>query len=139
MLDSAVEDVPRLGVHGVSDDSLRIRETKQTITLETIGLHDQHSHTGARCTLTSQPLELVGFLAQGAKDLQMTNLVGGASLTFPFHEQERPGKQGCADKGLVCKERVISALMCSTSQCTPSIEIPFGAICDNFDHVFICR
>ncbi len=35
--------------------------------------------------LASQRLELVGFLDQRAKDLQMTNLVGGAPLIFPFH------------------------------------------------------
>jgi hypothetical protein len=28
--------------------------------LETIGVHDQHSHTGDKCTLASQRLELVG-------------------------------------------------------------------------------
>ncbi len=38
--------------------------------------------------LASQRLELVGFLDQRAKDLQMTNLVGGAPLIFPFHRSD---------------------------------------------------
>jgi hypothetical protein len=40
---------------------------------------------GARCTLASLRLELVGILAQTAKDLQMMNLVGGALFIFPIH------------------------------------------------------
>jgi hypothetical protein len=43
---------------------------------------------GARCTLAIQRLELVGFLAQRAKHLQMMNLVGGAPLIFPFHRSD---------------------------------------------------
>jgi hypothetical protein len=41
-----------------------------------------------RCMLASQRLELVGFLAQRGKDLQITNLVGGAPLMFSFHRSE---------------------------------------------------
>jgi hypothetical protein len=66
------------------DTSILITETKQTLTLETIRVNDQHSHIGARCTLASLRLELVGFLAQRAKDLQMTNLVGGVPFKFIF-------------------------------------------------------
>jgi hypothetical protein len=43
---------------------------------------------GARCTLSSPRLELVGFLAQRAKDLKMTNLVGGAPFIFLFHRSD---------------------------------------------------
>jgi hypothetical protein len=42
----------------------------------------------ARCTLASLHLEWVDFLAQRAKDLEMTNLVGGAPLIFPFHHSD---------------------------------------------------
>ncbi len=59
------------------DACMRITETKQTLKLEMIGVHDQHSH------IASPLLELVVFLAQRAKHLQMTNLVGGAPLNFP--------------------------------------------------------
>ncbi len=44
--------------------------------------------SGARCMLASPRLELVGFLALRAKHLQMTNLVGGAPLVFPFHHSD---------------------------------------------------
>jgi hypothetical protein len=44
--------------------------------------------SGARCTLASPRLELVGFLAQRAKHLQMTNLVGGAPSNFLFHRSD---------------------------------------------------
>jgi hypothetical protein len=39
---------------------------------------------GAKFTLASPSLELVGFLGQKATDLQMTNLVGAAPIIFPL-------------------------------------------------------
>jgi hypothetical protein len=43
------------------DTAIWVTETKQTLKLETIGVHDRRSHSGARCTLASPRLELVGL------------------------------------------------------------------------------
>jgi hypothetical protein len=42
---------------------------------------------GAKCTLASPRLELVGFLVQRVTDLQMTNLLGGVFI-FLFRRSE---------------------------------------------------
>jgi hypothetical protein len=63
---------------------IHITVTKQSLKLETIGVHDRHSHIGGRMhARTSAPGVEVDFLAKRAKHLQMTNLVGGAPLYFP--------------------------------------------------------
>jgi hypothetical protein len=57
---------------------------RKTLLLETIGVHDQQSHTGGKMHASKSRLALVSFLVQRAKNLQITNLVGGASLIFQF-------------------------------------------------------
>ncbi len=68
------------------DNGIRITKTKQTLQLEIIGVHDRHSHIGGKMH-ACKSAQLVGSLTHRAKDLQMTNLVGGA----PF-----------ANNGLIC-------------------------------------
>ncbi len=51
------------------DTGIQITETKQTLKLETIRVHDQHSHIGGKMHASKS-----GFLAQRVKDLQMTIL-----------------------------------------------------------------
>jgi hypothetical protein len=51
VLDWAVVDVPAVRVSDDScgcDTSIRITETKQTLKLETIRVHDRHSHIGGK-------------------------------------------------------------------------------------------
>jgi hypothetical protein len=65
------------------DTDIRITETKQTLTLETIGMHDLHSHVAGKMHArksAAQRLALVVFLAQREK-----NLLWLAELHLFFH------------------------------------------------------
>jgi hypothetical protein len=84
VLDSAVEDVQGVRVsdalllrmaYGLQRQSSPLRWKRSECMIDT-------ATQGARCMLASQRLELVGFLAKRVKDLQMTNLVGGAPFLF---------------------------------------------------------
>jgi hypothetical protein len=70
------------------DTGIRITEKNQTLSLKQLEYMIDTATQRARCTLASPRMELVGFLAQRAKDLQMTNLVGEAPLIIPFHRSD---------------------------------------------------
>jgi hypothetical protein len=69
-----------------------ITETKQTLKLETIRVHDRHSHIGGRLHVRKSAPG-VGWFSRpeseaSSDDLQMTNLMRGAPLIFPFHRSD---------------------------------------------------
>jgi hypothetical protein len=66
------------------DTCICITETKQSLKLETIGVHDRHSHIGGGMHARKSAPGVGGFSRpERAKHMQMTNLVGGAPLNFP--------------------------------------------------------
>jgi hypothetical protein len=65
------------------DTGIRITETKQSLQLETTGVHDRHSHIGGRMHARKSAPGVGEFSRPESEASAMMNLVGGTRINFP--------------------------------------------------------